>query len=263
MSLTRTASVATAVLMTVVIAGCGTDEPAAAPGGSGTTAAPTTTPPTATPTVIVPPAPAALTALSAKELITKTQAAAKAAQSVRVIGAIAGSDGKPMKLDLNLATKGGSGTITLDGAPMKVLVVGKTSYMLISDAHWRKQFKSKQEADLIISVVGGKWIKLDPSNKDLGELASLVSKADFFNSLFEEAGTVRKSGTKTVNGVPCIGLSDGDGTLWVDAANARPIRIEVPGKTGTESMDFSKYNQIKEPTAPPSSKVIDGKDLGM
>jgi hypothetical protein len=257
MSLTRTGSIATAVLMTIVVAGCGGSEPAAAPGTT-PTAAPTT--PTLTPTV---PAAESITALSADSLVKKTKAAAKAAASVRVRGTIADDEGKPMKLDLSLATKGGSGTITTGGASIKVLVVGKTAYMQLSDAFWRQQSKSKQEADLIIGVVGGKWIKLALTNKDFGEMAAFASKPTFFDGLFDETGSVRKSGTKTIEGVPCIGLSDDEGTLWVDAASARPIRLEVPGKTTTESLTFSQYNQIKEPKAPPSSKVIDGKKLGM
>lgn len=261
MSLTRTGSIATAVLMTVVIAGCGTDEPAA--GGTGTTpTAGPTTPTISTPTLTasVPPTPAGLTALPGKELIKKTAAAANAAESVHVRGTFV-DDGGPMKVDLSLAKKGGSGTITLDGANLKVTVVGRTAYLQISDAMWRKQLKPKK-ADLLISLVGDKWIKLPLDNKDFGELIAFTSKTGFFALMFDKPRTFSKTGPKTIDGVPCIGLWDGKGTLWVDAANARPMRAENPGKNA-DNLTFSQYNQIKEPKAPPSSKVIDGKDIGM
>ena len=258
MSLTRTGSIATAVLMTVVIAGCGSEEPTAAPGGSGTT--PTAAPTTPTPKPSLPAA-EGLTALSAQQLAKKTQIAAKAAASVRVRGTFV-DEGGPMKVDLSLAKKGGSGTITLEGANIKVIVVGKTAYLQISDAYWRKQTESKQTADLIIGVVRGRWIKVSLTSKDFAELIAFTSKAGFFEGMFEEPGTVRKTGTKTIDGVRCIGLFDGEGTVWADAATARPIRLEIPGKNA-ENLTFSQYNQIMEPKAPPSSKVIDGKDIGM
>jgi hypothetical protein len=52
-------------------------------------------------------------------------------------------------------------------------------------------------------------------------------------------------------------------TAWVDATNARPIRLDTPGPSGTESLTFSEYNQIKEPKAPPAAQEVDGKTLGL
>lgn len=259
MSLTRTGSIATAVLMTVLVAGCGGSEPAAGPDPSTT---PTTAAPT-TPSATVSKPAASIAGLSAQQIVKKTQAAAKAASSVRVRGAMTMDDGSLMKLDVSLTAKGGSGTITQDGAAIKVRVVGRTAYLQISDAYWRKQAKSKQEADLIIQVVHGKWLKVALTNKDFGEIAAFASKPAFFDGLFEESGGVRKTGSKTIEGIPCVGLGDGEGTVWVDAANARPIRLDMPGKSGTESLIFSEYNQIKEPKAPPAAQVIDGKTIGM
>jgi hypothetical protein len=55
-------------------------------------------------------------------------------------------------------------------------------------------------------------------------------------------------------------VDDGDGVLWVNDANARPVRIESPsGKKG--ALSFSEYNAVAEPKAPPAELIIDAKKL--
>ncbi|NIK58657.1 hypothetical protein [Kribbella shirazensis] len=68
----------------------------------------------------------------------------------------------------------------------------------------------------------------------------------------------------TVDGVPCVGLEGSDGTLWVDAATARPVRLEIPDKSSPkDALTFTEYGEIAAPKAPPAAQVIDGKALGM
>ena len=254
MPTTRTAAAAAAVLMAVLATGCGGSDPAT----SGTTVtAPT---PTSTPTPT--PTPVSITGLSATQILAKAQAAAKAAKSVHVKGAMTDGDGR-MALDVRLAAAGGSGSITMDGDRISIMVIGKTAYLRMSDAFWRKQAKSKAEANAVVALIGGRWIKTALTNKDLGDLAAFASKPGFFDSLFEEPGTLRKTAPKTVDGIACIGLRSSDGTLWVDASTARPVRLDLAGKSGTDALTFTEYNKVSAPTAPPAAQVIDGKALGM
>jgi hypothetical protein len=264
MQITRTASIATSILMLGVVAGCGDS-------GSATSGATVTTPtlsPAATPTGVrpattpTPPPAASMVGLTAKQLVTAAQTAAKAANSVRVKGTMT-EGGERLRLDLRLARAGGQGTITVDGAAISVIVIGRTAYLRISDAFWRKHSESKADADAVIALVDGRWIKTALSSKDLGELAAFASKTGFFDELFEEPGALRKTATRTVDGIACIGLKNSDGTLWVDASNARPVRLEAPTKSSADVMTFSEYNQVQPPKAPPAAQVIDGKALGM
>jgi hypothetical protein len=168
-----------------------------------------------------------------------------------------------LAMDVRLTAAGGSGSITTDGDRVAIIVIGKTAYLRMTDAFWRKQANSKAEANAVVALIGGRWIKTALTNKDLGEMAAFASKAGFFDGLFEEPGTLRKTAPRTVGGVPSIGLRSSDGTLWVDAATARPVRLEMPSKSGTDALDFTEYNRIAAPTAPPAAQVIDGKALGM
>jgi hypothetical protein len=99
--------------------------------------------------------------------------------------------------------------------------------------------------------------------KGFGVLPRFASKADFFDAIGGDPSRVEKIAVETIDGIPCVGLRATDGTFWVNAANARPVRLELTGSQGTGSLSFSEYNQIKEPTAPPAAQVVDGKALGL
>lgn len=259
MPTTRTATGAVAVLIAVLATGCGGSDPATSGPAAVTTSTPTPTPTqVSTPTPSSTPAPVSIAGLPAAQIIAKTQAAAKAAKSVRVKGAMT-DGGEKMAMDVRLTAAGGSGSITTGGDRVSIIVVGKTAYLRMTDAFWRKQAKSKAEGNAIVTLVGGRWIKTALTSKDLGEMAAFASKAGFFDGLFAEAGTLRKTAPKKIGSVACIGLRSSDGTLWVDALTARPIRLEI----GRDALDFTEYNRIAAPTAPPAAQVIDGKTLGM
>lgn len=259
---TRTAAGAMVVMMAALAAGCGGEPDDASLGTTTTTSAPapksSAPAPSATPTPKPTPKPSSIAGLSAAQILTKTQAAAKAANSVRVKGAMTDGTDK-LGLDVRLATAGGGGSITMGGDTISVMVIGKTAYFRMSDGFWRKQAKTKAEANAMIGLIGGRWIKTSLTNKDLGELALFASKSQFFDGLFEETGKLKKVAPKTVDGIACVGLSDDDGTLWVDAATARPVRIE----SGKDALAFTDYNRVAIPKAPPANQLIDGKALGM
>jgi hypothetical protein len=259
----RTRLIATAALGAVLVAGCSGTEPTAGPGP--TTVVPPSTAQSSTPTPTPTPTPKPtpnIAGLSAGQIVKKAEAAAKAATGVRVRGTMTMDDGKLMKLDVSLAKTAGSGTMSVDGARMSVIVIGRIAYLKGDEAFWRQGAK-KKDADQLIKLLRGKWLKVAMDEKGLGEMAAFASKAGFFDGMFTAPGSLRKTAAKTVDGVRCIGLGGADGTLWVDATTARPIRIEPGASAPTEGLSFSEYNQVKQPKAPPRDQVVDGKTLGL
>jgi head-tail adaptor len=262
MSHTRARSITTAALMTVFVAGCGGSEPTAAPPAAPAAAARPTAPSSVTPSR---PA-ASITGLSAQQIVKKARAAAKAAVSVRVRGARTTEDGTRLKLDVRVTRNAGSGTITYDGTEMKVIVVGRTAYVQGGDAFWRfwSQPSKAKDTELLVQRMRGKWLKVPLNTKAFGEMASWASKAALFDAMVRDPGRrrVRKTAVETIDGIPCVGVRGAHGTLWVNAANSRPARLELTGSRGTGRISFSEY-QINEPTAPPAAQVVDGKALGL
>ncbi len=266
MSPTRTRLITTTALATVLIAGCGGSEPTAPARvgqASGVRAPRAAARPTA-PSSATPSKPAeSIAGLSAQQIIRRTKAAAKAAVSVRARGGMWADDGTPIKLDVSLARTASAGTISANGAGVKFLVIGRTAYLQFSDTLWRQIATPKTYADVLMQLTRGKWIKVAVTDKSFRDKAVLASKPAFVSAMLDNSGGDRKIGTRTIGGIACIGLAGEHHTLWVDATNARPIRLDMPGPSGTESLTFSEYNQIKEPKAPPAAQVVDGKALGL
>ncbi|MFG1819957.1 hypothetical protein ACGFIF_39800 [Kribbella sp. NPDC049174] len=254
MSPIRTRLITMAALGTVLITGCGSSEPDGSAG-----AAPSTTRQSAAP----PSTPAASIAdLTAQQILKKAGAAVRAAVSVRVRGPLAVEDGPPMAIDVGMTNAGSSGTITMDGAALEVLVIGQTAYVQPSDAYWRQTVKPKSAADKLIKQTRGRWIKAKLTDEGFGQTASFASKATFFDSTFDGDHAVRKVGPRTIGGILCVGLGkDGEGIAWLDAGTARLIQLDQPAPTA--SITFTEYDQVKAPKAPPKAQVIDGKTLGL
>jgi hypothetical protein len=257
MPATRTTSIATAVVVIVLAAGCGGPDS----GSRGTTVtASTPTLPSATPT---PPPAESVAGLPAAQIAEEARAAARAPNSVRVKGTMT-DGGEQLLLDLRLTRAGGHGSVSVDGAAIAIIVIGRTAYLRMSDAFWRKQSGSKAETEALIQLIGGRWIKTALTSKDLGGTAAFASKTRFFDELFNEPGALRKTAPRTVDGIACIGVRSSDGTLWVDASTARPVRLEAPTKSGTgKAITFTEYDKVEPPKAPPAAQIIDGKALGM
>ena len=260
---------AATLLVTVTAVGCGRNADSvieSPPSTTATTSAPAATPAsTATPT----PTPASVAGLSAKAIFAKTKAAAFAADSVRVRGSFVES-GEKVAIDVHLTKTGGQGTFTIEGAPIGVIVIGKVVYMQLSEKYLRAQGKadklSPADINATVELLKGKWIKLSkPSKPDDGfdDLIKLTTRDSFFGEIFQPGGGLTKTRQKTVDGVRAIGLSDGEGTLWVDTLTARPVRVETRSDGVDEALRFSDYNQLKAPKAPPASLTMDGRKLGL
>ena len=77
-------------------------------------------------------------AKSANQILSDAVSAAQGASSVRVSGSIT-DNGQPVSVDLKLVNgKGGSGSMTIQGAPVQIVDVNNTLYMNGSDAFWNK-----------------------------------------------------------------------------------------------------------------------------
>lgn len=164
-------------------------------------------------------------------------------------------DGTELKVDLGFAGPTASGTIAVDGMELQLLKSGGKSYFKASDEFFRST--GGDAAEQIISLISGRWILVDPDDENFGEIASFVSKKDFFDELLEPEGKTTKGKNKTVNVIDCVALkdSDGGGVFYFDKSNARPVSI-VTTDSGTGTLDFS-YDEIDEVGPPSTAEIVD------
>jgi len=246
--------VAAALFATLLVAGCGDSDEPSATGSSSPSPTPSATSST--------PTPAALAALPARTIVKRAEAALKAAETLRLNGTVV-SEGESVSIDMRYGQKATAGSVTVGGARFALIVSGKTVYVKPSEAFWRQQLPSEQAA-AVIELVRGKWIKAPLTDRQFGSFGQFADKDGFTAGLFEDVKPrLKKTGPKLIDGVRCIGVDDGDGILWVDSSNARPVRISAPaGSKDRGTLRFSEYNAVTEPKAPPAELVIDSKKLG-
>lgn len=230
----RARTVAAGALAVLVLAtGCG------ASGGSGGSSAST-------------PAGNGVASKSAQEILAAATTAAKAQSSVHIAGVdTTGTD--KTELDLSLAKGvGATGTITMGGNKIQLITTTDSVYMKADKAFWT-QFGSAAAA----AVIGDRWVKASSTNASFKDLASLGDFASSLDQYLKPTSTITKGEEKTVDGVPAIGLTDGEGTLWVaTSGDPLPVRIE-PKATGNGGMAFTAWGAPVTITPPAAKDTLD------
>jgi len=203
-----------------------------------------------------------LAALSASELLAKVTAAV-AHDDVHISGT-AVSDEQAVSLDMSYVGDDASGSMTVSGAKLALLNVDGVSYFKADEAFWKAAAPS--DAEQVAALIGDRWIKVDPTDANFGEMASIATRKFLTTSVLKPTGSITKGEPKTIDGVNCLTLVDtdpkeGNGLLYVDAADGKPIRI-APGE-GSDSkgeLDFD-YSPPAIPPAPAASDVLDSSAL--
>ena len=212
------------------------------------------------PTSAAPSKPAGngLAALTADEILKKAKTALGAAGSFRVKGNTI-EDGEKLAVDIKVSGKNIVGSLVTGKAKVELLAVGGKQYIRPNEAFWTVSGAGKQ-AHTVAQVVGTRWVKVTPGDKDLSDLFSLGEP----DTLLDPDGTLTKGTEKVIAGVPAIGLVDAGkpgGILWI-ATTGEPLPLKLDGKDGSNATfsEFGKkFTDIKQPAA---ADVFDMASLG-
>src|SRR5215831_15031722 len=117
---------------------------------------------------------------SANAVVKDASKAAQNASSFHMAGTIhtssTGFGTSPIGLDLTVARdKGATGSLTVGGAQVDLIVTGKNGYMRASGSFWKKFVKKHgggAAAGFAASLFGDKWLKFPAGNKDFEALTS-------------------------------------------------------------------------------------------
>jgi hypothetical protein len=230
----------------LLAAGCGEDTTA----GSGSPAS------TSSASASASSSGSGVAALSADEILKRATAALKAAGSVRIKGE--GRSGtERFAIDLRYSDANSTGTLGVNGQTIELRKIGQTVYLKGSREFW-KGTGGESAAQLLT----GKWLKTPLTDKRFSGLSELTDLEEAADGILDPDGALSKSGEKTINGVPCVGLvssgKDG-GTLWVaTTGEPYPVRIEPGAGSGEQgALDFTGYGEKVTVEAPPADLVVD------
>ena len=159
---------------------------------------------------------------SASQIVTTAGNALRSVSSVHLSGDIAEGAKGTIGLDLKLVPgKGAVGSMTQDGAAVKLVIIGQQVYINGAAGFWKKIAGAAAAEKLT-----GKWIK-GPSS-EFGGLANELQVGTLLKGLLDNHGGLDKGAGSTVDGQKVISVVDHSkgGTLYV-AADGKPYPIEV------------------------------------
>jgi hypothetical protein len=184
------------------------------------------------------------------------QAAVKDARSVHLDGSLR-SGGKPVALNLGLIRSGGfSGTITDNGVPLTLTDTGQKVYVKATPAFLRELHASSS----LCTLLCGKYIEMTPAQG--GALAGNLTMSRLLASLTGPLPKFSNAGTATVGGRQAQVLRASDGSTLDVAATGTAYPLRVTGKNSAGRLDFTQWNAVRRPAAPPASQVVSLSRLG-
>ena len=186
---------------------------------------------------------------SAQQVVTDAAKAAEAASSLHMSGQVS-SSGQQIGVDLTIAKgKGATGSLTLKGHKVDLVVIGSDAYMKAGAAFWTQFGGSSGSA--IAQLVADKWIKTSATNPLFAGFAAIANSKSFFD-LTSNHGTFTNKGATTYKGQSVVAINGTtQGTLYVAATGtAYPVAIVKTGAGAGASITFDNWNQSVTLTAP-------------
>jgi hypothetical protein len=209
--------------------------------------------------------------LTGGEIANKAVKATTDAESLRMKGEGQDSSGETVQMDIAMNKKGDcAGTLSMNGEGEAELVkVGDTIYMKYDEAFVRAQSKgsSKEEADMVVDMLAGKWTKTSATAKDSKDIASFCDLDTMLADFKDVNSDATRGKTAEVDGTPALVLNEKDGkdryTLYI-ATEGKPYLLRVVSKSADEPSDLTLTDYNKPvPAEAPKGKVIDlDKDFG-
>jgi hypothetical protein len=193
---------------------------------------------------------------SISQTLAEMRKAVQAASSVHLSGVLR-NGGKPIGLNLGLIRSGEfSGTLTQNGIPLTLIDAGGKVYVKATAAY----LKELKAPPSLCAVMCGKYVEV--SSAQARSLSGSLGMSALLGSFTGQLPQLTNAGTTTVAGREGQVLQGPDGSRLVVAATGTPYPLQAVGRQsngGTQSngtLDFSQWNAVPRPTAPPASQVI-------
>ncbi|HEY2553251.1 MAG TPA: hypothetical protein VGI64_22020 [Streptosporangiaceae bacterium] len=192
-------------------------------------------------------------------LLRQMRAAVQSATSVHVTGQLV-ADGRPLALDLGMHSSGQlAGTITTQGVPLTIIDTGGKGYVKATPAF----LALLRQSPAVCKLICGKYVLTTGAKEE--QLTSSLGMRSLLGALTRrQSPAITSAGTTTVNGAAARVLRGADGSTLAVAARGAPYPLRVtaaPARGREGSLEFSQWNSVPLPAAPPAAKVIDLRQL--
>lgn len=242
MRLRARAALATAVLLTAALSGCGGDDDGGGDGGDSD-----------------------FTEQTAKEISDAAKAAMRDLTGVTVDGSLS-SDGEDIEIEMSVGEGGNcTGSFGTQGASAEILGVDGTTWFRPDAAFW-ELFAGPEVAPQIIAAAGDRWVTLPADDTSFSPFCDIE---EFLGELVEDTGeaTFTKGETKDIDGEETIEIiSDrGDegtssGYVLVEGDHYLVSIVKAEGEDPGE-VTFSGFDEQPDVEAPAEDEQVALEDL--
>lgn len=195
-------------------------------------------------------------ATSPKQTVLDAIAASKAVSAVHVIGSVTtGSQNIGVNVYATNANAG-EGSISINGATVKIVRLGARVYFNADTAFWTSQ------AGASAAAYANKWVYTSAAGTDGKSFSQFLGATALFKQILSGSkvnqSVFTAGANTTVGGVPVLAINGSDstdgtsGVIYV-ARQGKPYLIELKttNSSGTGTLKFSGYNQSVHPKTPP------------
>lgn len=198
----------------------------------------------------------------ANTVVADAAKAATDASSFHMSGQIH-SSGKLIGVDLSLVRgKGATGTVTVGGAKVDLVLIGDDGYVRASSDFWQR-YAGQAGGPALVQMLADKWIKFPGKSAQLGSLTGPLSNKQLFKTLTTSHGKLENKGETTYNGQSVVTIRDvtKNSTLYV-AATGTPYPVGLVKTAGSDrgTVAFDHWNEPPTLTAPKGA--LDFSQLG-
>ena len=185
---------------------------------------------------------------SGQQVLKDAVKAAESASSVHLSGQVS-AVGQQIGLDMTLVKgKGATGSLTLGGQKVDLVVIGTAGYMKAGGAFWSQFGGSNGSA--VARLVQNQWVKVPTTDAQFGEITSLTDSKSFFDSLGSISGTATNKGATTYKGQNVVEI-DNQGKLYVaNTGTPYPVAAVATGVGAGGTITFDNWNKSVTLTAP-------------
>lgn len=193
-------------------------------------------------------------------IVDRVEKALADANTMRITGTYT-SAGTTTTVDLSFGKTGTQGTVTSNGATVRLIRLKQTVFLQLTADAWR-QVVPKSRAQSVIETMDGRWLQTTVNNPDYRDYTAPTDLDSLVDDVFaKSARQLSKVPVRSVGGVRCVGIDDGQAVLWIDVRTARPIELVPREFDGPGGLGISQYNTAKQPSAPPEEMVVDASKI--